>query len=182
MTKQINTVFIDTLFIILLVLILLPHQVKTEDTNKELGQLVIMAKWSDNNGSDVDLWVKTPLDSAAIGYSRLRGNTISLLRDELGHSTWPSRQEFAIGYDVPDGEYIVNLHLYRASSELPITVNVMVFVKPSKSSRSAKLMWSGHGNLHKTGQEITVIRFTLQDMVLVPGTLHKIPETIRSSR
>lgn len=179
MNRRVATVFIDALFLMLLVLVLLPHEPEEASSeNIPVGPFVVSAIWPSNSQADVDLWVKTPRDDVAVGYSRLRGEYASLLRDELGNSARPIRQELVISYDVPDGEYIVNLHLYNDSGhEVPIPVDIEATVKNEKDRNVT--IWKGSGLLRESGQEITVVRFSLLDGEPVLGSIHYTQTYIR---
>lgn len=179
MNRRVATVFIDGLFLMLLILVLLPHKPASEE-NKRLGVLSVWATWAHNSKADVDLWLRTPRDSKAVGYSRLRGADASLLRDELGNSGFPTREEVIIDNAVVDGEYIVNLHLYRdGNGEAPIQVTVIVLFQHGASA--TRMIWRGDPILRETGQELTAVRFSIKNSDFVPTSVYYVFQPIRNA-
>jgi len=187
-----GTVFRDVTLLALLgfvtvVVLLLPHlhpPVETTKTAEPPGNVVVEARWPDGMNADVDLWVLAPGD-VPVGYSNKGGEIFNLLRDDLGqvHDSGTLNFEMAFSRGRPQGEYIVNLHLYRARQvPLPIPVEVRIALRPDQK-RSAVTITTERIELHHQGEELTVVRFRLDEGGrLVPGSLHDLPRPLRSAK
>lgn len=186
-----STVFRDVIFLALagfvaIVLMLLPHlNPPTKDANDTTpGNVIVEIIWPNEADTDVDLWVQAPGD-VAVGYSNKGGLIFNLLRDDLGGQADISGINYEISYSrgIPEGEYTVNIHLYRdMSGMLPLPVKVLVSIKSSPTD-AAKRILSSQLDLEHVGQEITVFRFRLnEDGMLVNGSVHDLPKPLRSSK
>lgn len=162
-------------FVSLVVLMIAHLNPPTEgdDTAKPPGNVIVEARWPDSMDVDVDLWCRAPGDRA-VGYSHSKGVVFDLLRDDLGHERDGAglNYEFAFSRGAPDGDYIVNVHLYSNRVHAPVVpVVVVVSMRVNDhtvilASRTVELV---------TGAEITVVRFTLADGALVAGSVHDTP-------
>ena len=186
-----GTVFRDVIMLALLgfvtiVILLLPHlnpptiQAASADPP---GNVVVEIRWPDKNDADVDLWVQAPGD-APVGYSNKDGSVFNLLRDDLGHIQDLSSLNYEMAYSrgTPEGEYVVNLHLYRSrTTPLPISVEVNIGIRKS-NNESLVTISSNQVHLSHEGQELTVIRFRLSQLGrLVDGSVHDLPHSLRSA-
>jgi hypothetical protein len=184
------TVFRDVILLALLgfvtiVVLLLPHlnpPTKEEQASPAAGNLIVEVRWEDQIDADVDLWVEAPGDEA-VGYSNKGGHIFNLLRDDLGHKgdITGLNYEMAFSRGAPAGDYTVNLHLYRHNSgPLPMTAVVAISIKMSPNAPLRAII-TENVNLLQQGQEITVTRFSLDDVgSLVPGSVHDLPRPLRS--
>ncbi len=185
-----STVFRDVIFLALagfvaMVLLLLPH-LNPPATAKEgmpaPGNVIVEISWSEKVDADVDLWVEAPGD-VPVGYSNKGGLIFNLLRDDLGGQADVTQINYEVSYSrgVPEGEYTVNVHLYRdMSGQLPLAVAVSVSVK-SGPDLAAKRILTTKLDLEHQGQEITAFRFSLDgDGRLVAGSVHDLPKPLRS--
>lgn len=171
--------FVDALMLIVLFLFLLPMKpdVSAADDSRS-GMVVIEAHWPDRSLADVDLWVLTPGDSP-VGYSRLRGSTASLFRDDLGNDASPWRYEITATREVPDGEYVANVHLYSdRAREAPIAVQVSCWFRTAYGSKT--VVWSGSVVLSSPMAEVTAVRWRMLNGAMVPGSIHHSPIRIRT--
>jgi len=185
-----GTVFRDVIMLALLgfvtiVIILLPHlnpPTKAQDIASP-GNIIVQATWATDANDDVDLWVKAPGDRP-VGYSNKGGKTFNLLRDDIGlaNSTDNSNYEVAFSRGAPAGEYIVNLHLYSLrSGSSPLKVMVEIQLRGSGSS----LITIGKKqiSLERNGQEVTVLRFRLDNKAhLIRSSVHNLPYPLRSKQ
>lgn len=184
-----GTVFRDVILLALLgfvtvVVLLLPHlnpPVKTSEDIQSPGNVVVELRWPDEVNADVDLWVQAPGDSA-VGYSNKGGRVFNLLRDDLGHINDPGTLNYEVAYSRgrPSGEYIVNLHLYtNKSRNYPIEAEVYIGIKKLDSAGIERIGYK-KVRLVETGQELTVLRFELdEDGNLIPTSLHDLPHPLR---
>lgn len=186
------TVFRDVIMLALagfitVVLLLLPHinpPGTAEESDQSPGNVIVELRWPDEMDVDVDLWVEAPGDRP-VGYSNKGGAVFNLLRDDLGHVTDLTglNYEFAYSRGVPSGAYTINVHLYRNRDNVyPIPVTVVVSVKKSIQA-SAKPILSTNVVLGREGEEITAVRFRLDENGrLVAGSVHDLPRPLRSGR
>ncbi len=187
-----QTVFRDVIFLALagfvaMVLLLLPH-LNPPATAKEgtpaPGNVIVEISWPEKVDADVDLWVEAPGD-VPVGYSNKGGLIFNLLRDDLGGQADVTQINYEVSYSrgVPEGEYTVNVHLYRdTSGQLPLPVTVAVSVK-REASLAAKRILTTRLQLEHQGQELTAFRFALDaDGRLVTGSVHDLPKRLRSAK
>lgn len=187
-----DTVFRDIIFLALagfvaIVLLLLPHlnpPARADSETTSPGNVIVELRWPDELNSDVDLWVEAPGDKP-VGYSNKGGVSFNLLRDDLGNLADATRMNYEVSYSrgVPDGEYTVNVHLYRnLSGADSIPVTVVISVKPSEDAPAKQILATGVELRHE-GQEITAFRFSLDDKGrLVSGSVHDLPRPLRSRK
>lgn len=184
------TVFRDVIMLALagfisIVILLLPHlnpRAKAEDSNRTPGNVVVELRWPDHVDADVDLWVQAPGDDP-VGYTNKGGAIFNLLRDDLGHSRDVSDLNYESSYSrgVPAGEYTVNAHLYLNPTRIyPVPVKIVVSVKESTNAPLRQIL-STDLELSREGQEMTALRFKLDDNGhLVRGSVHDLPRPLRS--
>ena len=146
-----GTVFRDTIMLALagfvsVVVLLLPHinpkAKETDAGDKAPGNVIIEAQWTDGIDADVDLWVRAPGDRP-VGYSNKAGNFFNLLRDDLGKPLDVTNLNYEVAYTrgLPAGDYVINLHLYRALAQtLPIDVQVVASLRATAQSESVPLV------------------------------------------
>lgn len=165
-------------FFALLVLLIFPwiNPVPAETDVPPPGQIYVKITW--NAHVDVDLWLKSPDDPLAVGYSRKDAQTAwALLRDDLGNDPDPHNEETGFARSMPAGQYVVNLHLYRGAAPMPVQVEI-VLMSPGKP---AVRFFSETIILYAEKQERTVLSFRLDDKgKLVPFSVNKVFVPLRS--
>ncbi len=185
-----GTVFRDVIMLALLgfaaiVMLLLPHlnPPVAVAAAPPPGNIVVEVRWPDELDSDVDLWVEAPGD-VPVGYSNKGGRVFNLLRDDLGQFGDATRLNYEIAYSrgTPAGDYTVNLHLYRNSAgHLPVSAVVVVSLKHDPAS-SIRTIATEEVELTRVGQELTVIRFSLDgEGKLIPGSVNHLQRDLRSA-
>lgn len=187
-----GTVFRDIILLALLgfvtiVILLLPHlnpPTKVTEATPAPGNIVVELHWPNEMDTDVDLWVQAPGD-APVGYSNRGGRIFNLLRDDLGHlnDTSDLNYEIAFSRGAPAGEYTVNLHLYSNTARVAeVPAQVVVGIK-SGADAPLRVIAKKQVKLVFTGQELTVVRFTLNAMSeLIPDSVHDLPRKLRDAR
>lgn len=143
------------------------------------GNLIVELYWPNEN-IDVDLWVQSPGD-VPVGYSNKGGIVANLLRDDLGSSADLSNQNMEITYTrgIPNGEYVVNAHLYNLKSgSLPVPIRLIVALKATDDAPYVQL-FAVTGELKFPGEEKTMARFKIEDNKYVEGSFHTIKKSIR---
>ena len=185
-----GTVFRDVIMLALLgfaaiVMLLLPHlnPPVAVAAAPPPGNIVVEVRWPDELDSDVDLWVEAPGD-VPVGYANKGGRVFNLLRDDLGQFGDATRLNYEIAYSrgTPAGGYTVNLHLYRNSAgRLPVPAVVVVSLKHDPASPMRTLA-TEEVELVRVGQELTVIRFSLDgEGNLIPGSVNHLQRGLRST-
>ncbi|MGI9436500.1 MAG: hypothetical protein ACR2Q4_17020 [Geminicoccaceae bacterium] len=188
-----GTVFRDVIMLALagfvaMVVLLLPHLnpigKAEEDNSAPPGNVIVEVTWPEAVDADIDLWVEAPGDRP-VGYSNKGGSIFNLLRDDLGKRSDVTGMNYEVSYSrgIPDGEYTVNVHLYRNKTKVsPIPVTVVTSVKKTPGATTRQLLASKI-ELVREGQEMTVYRFKLEgEGNLVPGSVHSLHRKLRAWR
>ena len=132
------------------------------------AEFIISAEWKDCNPEDVDLIVEDP-EGNIVYFQSQQAGLMHLDRDDRGglgerividgvEKLNLSNQEVVTIRGYMKGEYVVNL-LYYKSYDRPTTVKVKV----EKINPKLELIYFNDFFLKKTGDEITALRFTLDD-------------------
>lgn len=144
---------------------------KKEEARKEearsFGDMTMLITWPDKLDIDIDLWVSCPGDAQPVGYSSRSGKTCNLQRDDLGkpNDSTDLNFEMVSTRGLPSGEYIVNIHYFLSHEpglppEVPVTV--VVSTKTLGGSEMKEIIMR-KAVLRITGEELTVVRFTIDD-------------------
>jgi hypothetical protein len=172
---------IRLVIIALLLVFLAPITEKhSGDENRGRGNMRVEITWQTGKDVDVDLWVQAPGDKP-VGWSNKSGKVFDLVRDDLGNVNNPLGVHYEVSYarGLPAGEYIVNVHLYnnRERSYKIVPVNVMITLTKDDTGKGAQQkLWTGKINLTQIGQEVTALRFKVDnERNVVPGSLNTVP-------
>ena len=169
-----------------------PLQKKTEaktEEAKSAGDMMVEIHWPDKVDIDIDLWVKSPDDERPVGYSNRAGRTFNLLRDDLGKSNDSTDRNYEMAYTrgLPEGEYVINIHYFvdhEPGEVHEVPVEVIISTKPNSQTKTAGGMIqiiTRKAVLRVAGEEITVVRFTLdKDGELVKDSINDLFEELRS--
>ncbi len=186
------TLFRDVIMLALagfvtVVMLLLPHvnpKAVAEEASKSPGNLTVELRWPDDINADVDLWVEAPGDRP-VGYSNKGGRVFNLLRDDLGDTADLTglNYEFTYSRGVPEGEYAINVHLYRNPAKVyPVPATVVVSLK-KPGFKTAKQILVSKLELTHQGEEATVFRFNLDEKAsLVNGSVNNLPKKLRNKK
>jgi len=131
------------------------------------AEFLITLSWPDGRTEDVDLYVEDPAGNLVWFRAREAG-LMHLDRDDLGRSNDvirvagrdivnPLNQEIVAIRGIQPGEYVVNLHLYRAGPEgraVPTTVKV------EKLNPRVEVVFYGEVELVRPREERTAVRFS----------------------
>lgn len=188
-----GTVFRDVIMLalmgfVVIVVLLLPHiNPSKEKINMDInppGNVIVEIRWPDEADTDVDLWVQGPGD-VPVGYSNKGGVLFNLLRDDLGNQGDVTKINYENSFSrgIVEGEYTVNVHLYRnISGIMPIEVIVVVSVKENLDAATKQIL-TRTVKLTSVGQELTVLRFELdKNGKLDVESVHDIYKSLRSAR
>ena len=130
------------------------------------AEFLITLTWPDGRREDVDLYVEDPAGNLVWFRTREAG-LMHLDRDDLGRSNDvirvagreivnPLNQEIVSIRGIQPGEYVVNLHLYRAQADqqpVPATVKV------EKLNPRVEVVFYGEVALARPREERTAVRF-----------------------
>lgn len=170
---------------LILPLINIPEKKEADrETPPPQGNLMVELYWPDNINTDVDLWVMSEADGIPVGYSNKGGPLFNLLRDDLGTTYDISGRNMEIAYSrgLPDGEYIVNAHLFSLkSAKLPIPIRIVVAMKKDDDAPYQQL-FTVTGELLFVGHEKTMARFSFKKGEYQADSFHTINKSIRSRR
>jgi hypothetical protein len=172
-----NLAFVDLLFNLLvgftslfIISFLMINPIAKQGEVTPPVMMMVQSHWDDNSAHDVDLWVRTPMGT--VGYSSNDKGAAKLERDDLGKvsDTYVVNGETQLvrrNYEVvnftamPDGEYIINVHMFSAQLTKPETVRITITVLgPFKE------IWSGDIILDTPKRELTAISFIVEDGVI----------------
>lgn len=131
------------------------------------AELIVTATWADGGEDDVDTWVEAP-DGEIVWYQNPDGGLMHLDRDDRGAENDtlivdgqpivnPLNQEVVTVRGLLPGEYVVNVHRYRAAGRdlLPVEVSVV------KVNPRLEVVYYGTLDLATAGQEKTAVRFSV---------------------
>jgi hypothetical protein len=132
-------------------------------------ELLITMRWPDGHQDDIDLYVEDPAGNV-VWYHEREGGLMHLDRDDRGQFKDvilmngaevenPLNQETVSVRGLMEGEYVVNIVHFIATEPgaVPVTVKV------EKMNPSVRVVYYGEETLSGTGEEKTVVRFTLED-------------------
>jgi hypothetical protein len=131
------------------------------------AEFLITLSWPEGREEDVDLYVEDPAGDLVWFRSREAG-LMHLDRDDLGQRndtiqiagravSNPLNQEIVSIRGIVPGEYVVNLHLYRAAGEQPVPATVKI----EKLNPKVELVFFGPLTLSAQGEEQTAARFSI---------------------
>lgn len=132
------------------------------------AELLFTVRWPDNHPDDIDIYVEDPAGNIAWYHQREAG-LMHLDRDDRGlfkdviivggeEIVNPLNEEIVSVRGLLDGEYIVNVVHYIATTIEPVPVTVKV----EKLNPTLKVLYYGEVMLTGTGDEQTAARFTIE--------------------
>lgn len=141
------------------------------------AEFIITMSWPKESRDDIDLYVMDP--QKVIVYFRQRDKgLLHLDRDDLGYSndvvvtesgsySTDFNEEHVTIRGIIPGEYIINAHWFgkgsgRIGELVPQSDTVEVTIKIEKLN-PYKLIWTGNKTLTAVGDEITFLRFTVDN-------------------
>ena len=133
------------------------------------AEFIISVEWEDYHPDDVDLIVEDPLGNI-VYFQNKEDGLMHLDRDDRGtladrliidgvNVENPANQEIITIRGIMAGEYIVNLLHYKANFVVPLKTKVKV----EKINPSVEIVYFGNHFLTKTGDELTAVRFFLDE-------------------
>jgi hypothetical protein len=175
-SSEIGVAFTDLLFnallgfVVMFVLaFLLINPIARTGAVDAKAEFLITLSWPDGRSEDVDLYVEDPSGNLVWFRAREAG-LMHLDRDDLGRRNdvvqvgtreiaSPLNQEVVSIRGIQAGEYVVNLHLYRAAADarpVPATLKV------EKLNPKVEIVFYGEIVLDRPSDERTAVRFSLR--------------------
>lgn len=177
-----GTIFRDVIVLALLgmvalVILLLPHiHPPNQSEKKDItapGSLIVEVVWPVENNADVDTWVIAPAPGGnPVGFSNKAGPIFNLLRDDLGNTNDVTNLNYENVYSrgIPDGWYLINLHLYSVSDgKFPIKVKVVISIKTNGLTKQVLVT---DIILDTVKEEVTAFNFRIEDKKIVKSTVN----------
>ena len=133
------------------------------------AEFIISAEWEDYHPDDIDLVVEDPRGNI-VYFQKQQAGLMHLDRDDRGtladrividgvELENPSNQEVVTIRGFMAGEYVVNLLYYKSNFVIPLKVKVKI----EKINPKLEVVFFGDYFLKKTGEEITAVRFLLDN-------------------
>jgi hypothetical protein len=133
------------------------------------AEFIISAEWEDYHPDDIDLVVEDPRGNI-VYFQKQQAGLMHLDRDDRGtladrividgvELENPSNQEVVTIRGFMAGEYVVNLLYYKSNFVIPLKVKVKI----EKINPKLEVIFFGDYFLKKTGEEITAVRFLLDN-------------------
>ena len=148
------------------------------------AEFLITLSWPDGRREDVDLYVEDP-DGHLVWFRTREAGLMHLDRDDLGRSNDvvrsagreivnPLNQEIVSIRGIQPGEYVVNLHLYRAAPE---PEPVPAKIKVEKLNPKVEIVFYGEVVLGRPSEERTAVRFSVRTDGSVSG-VNQLPKEL----
>ena len=133
------------------------------------AEFIISAEWEEYHPDDIDLIVEDPQGNI-VYFQRQQAGLMHLDRDDRGtladrimidgvELENPANQEVVTIRGYMEGEYVVNLLYYKSNFIAPLKVKVKV----EKINPRLEVVYFNDFFLKKIGDEITAVRFILDD-------------------
>lgn len=147
------------------------------------AEFLITLAWPDGRRDDVDLYVEDPTGNL-VWFREREAGLMHLDRDDLGQRNDvvevggrkiqnPLNQETVSIRGILPGEYVVNVHLYRAVEAGPVPATVKV----EKLNPTVEVVFYGAVELARQGDERTAVRFSVRADGDVSGA-NRLPKSI----
>ena len=137
------------------------------------AEFIISAEWEDYHPDDIDLVVEDPRGNI-VYFQKQQAGLMHLDRDDRGtladrividgvELENPSNQEVVTIRGFMAGEYVVNLLYYKSNFITPLKVKVKI----EKINPKLEVVYFGDYYLKRTGEEVTAVRFLLDNKGIV---------------
>jgi len=131
------------------------------------AEILVTLTWPDGRRDDVDLYVEDPAGNL-VWFRQKEAGLMHLDRDDLGRANdvveiggqtivHTLNQEVVAIRGLLAGEYVVNLHLYRAAGDGPVPATVKI----ETLNPRVRLIFHDTIDLRRQGEERTAVRFRL---------------------
>lgn len=163
----INLVLVFAVLLRLSIVMVNAEQQKNQQTTH--AAFLVKMNWPSESKDDVDLYVSDPLNQI-VYFRQKQVGLMSLDRDDTGREqnmvTLPDGRVVQSQFNeeqinirgIIEGEYVVNVHMYRKSEDLPTKVEVTLFKSGSGGDMEVHKQMV---TLATERQEETAFRFTL---------------------
>ena len=131
------------------------------------AEMIVTTTWADGGDDDIDTWVEAP-DGEVVWYRNPEGGLMHLDRDDRGSENDtmtvngqtivnPLNQEVVTVRGLLPGDYVVNVHRYKAVEKAALPVDVSVV----KVNPKLEVVYYGTVELPEAGDERTAVRFSV---------------------
>lgn len=146
--------------------------VSKDNNSKADPGIHVHIMWPQGDG-DVDHWDNGPGEEKGIGFSNKTGVVWNLLRDDMGNigDPQPANYEASETRGIPAGEYTVNLHGWRLTHTVDVTVTITIV----HASGAVTTLYEGTIPI-APGQERTVLNWQMdgsENVVGKPNSIFK---------
>ena len=168
-----NISFLDLLFnfllattVLLVIAVCFIITEKNEADIKTKAEFVITMTWNEDYNNDVDIWVQDPLENL-LWFRKKEVGLMHLDRDDVGN-----RDDITISGEVikinqeivtirgnTEGEWIINVHLYKQRIKQPTNVKVTLI----KLNPKAILIFCKELQLIEFWQQVTLARLIMSE-------------------
>jgi hypothetical protein len=176
----------------LAMLVLVSPSISKTDGLKPKIEAMITMSWPPSGDNDIDIWIRDP-DGKVMWYGKKEVDFLNLERDDMGslNSTVmvdgskvviANREELVAIRGWKPGEYVVNVHWYRAADgHKPdlVVEPVLVTVKIDSLNPSVKRVWQGGITLTGVRQEAHVMRFSVAKDGSISDIVTDLPVMLR---
>ena len=134
------------------------------------GQYAVTVTWPGNRHDDIDTYVRDPA-GGIVWYAATQVDAMQLEHDDLGtqgsgYGQGQQQEERVVIRQATPGEYVVNVHYYRANDSRPVPVSVALWDLRGND----RLILTRQVTLAQQGDERTVFRFTLNQRGEMTGS------------
>lgn len=178
--------------------VMISPETKKSDGLKPKMEYMISVEWDGARDYDVDTWIRDP-DSNTLYYGNKEVGFLNLERDDLGALnntfeidgklvTAPYHQELVAVRGFRPGEYVLNVHLYRAgevktdgagSTRGTHVEPIEVTIRIEKLNPTSSTKFVGKVLLTQVGEEKHVVRFTMTEDGDLKDVSTELPVLIR---
>ncbi len=153
-------------FLFLIALLLLNPPAKTGIIDPK-AEFLITVSWPDGSPNDIDVWAAGP-DNKKVWYKRSEHGFMHLDRDDRGlendtqtingrEIVNPLNQEVLTLRGRSPGEYIINVHYFKAENDAEVPVTVYL----AEVNPRMKVLYYETMTMTNEGDETTALRFTI---------------------
>lgn len=125
------------------------------------GAYAVVVRWASASDDDIDTYVESP-GGALVWFGSPSVDRMHLERDDVGrmgddHVRYNGERVILRGTD--EGEYVVNVHVYRKGTPTPDTVSVAFW----RLRGADAMLHARRVTLRRKGEERTAFRFVVRD-------------------
>lgn len=173
------------------IFVMISPDTKKDDGIKPKMEYMIIMDWPGDLDYDVDIWIRDP-EGRIVFYGNREAGFLNLERDDLGKwndtvivdgqpTVVSVNQEIVAVRGIQPGEYVINVHLFRANRVSyegdvpPFKVDIRI----EKLNPTVRTVYRGSVTLRRIRDEVHVTRFTMTPSGEVLNTFSDLPIYLR---